>query len=193
MDAMGGLLRVRGCIPCASRDDRAAAPSIRLIGRCGLRPSCTYCPPIELLPVFWFSLKDRLWHMQCTVSGQEEMVMRVFYRLVMYTRLSRCAALSTSAAHASMAGEHITALGGHPSLKIGKLIESHKHDIIQILQESLDHEHATLREYYNLLELVLNKSVWLEEYAREQIQLEEQHIAEVEKMMRKPGELHPAG
>jgi bacterioferritin len=66
-------------------------------------------------------------------------------------------------------------------------------NIIQILQESLDHEHATLHEYYNLLELVVDKSVWLEEYAREQIQLEEQHIAEVEKMMRKPGELHPAG
>jgi bacterioferritin len=95
--------------------------------------------------------------------------------------------------HASVAGEHVTSLGGHPSLKIGKLVESHKHDIIQILQESLDHERATLREYYNLLELVMDKSVWLEEYAREQIQLEEQHIAEVEKMMRKPGELHPAG
>jgi len=95
--------------------------------------------------------------------------------------------------HASMAGEHVTALGGHPSLKIGKLVESHKHDIVQILQESLDHEHATLREYYNLLELVIDKSVWLEEYAREQIQLEEQHIAEVEKMIRKPGELRPAG
>jgi bacterioferritin len=95
--------------------------------------------------------------------------------------------------HASLAGEHVTALGGHPSLKIGKLVESHKHDIIQILQESLDHERATLREYYNLLELVMHKSVWLEEYAREQIQLEEQHIAEVEKMMRKPGELRPAG
>ena len=96
--------------------------------------------------------------------------------------------------HASMAGEHITTLGGHPSLKIGKLVESHhKHDIVQILQESLDHEHTTLREYYNLLELVIDKSVWLEEYAREQIQLEEQHIAEVEKMIRKPGELRPAG
>ena len=35
--------------------------------------------------------------------------------------------------------------------------------------------------------------VWFEEYARGQIQLEEQHIAEVEKMMRKPGELRPAG
>jgi bacterioferritin len=64
---------------------------------------------------------------------------------------------------------------------------------MQILQESLDHERATLREYYNLLDLVVDKSVWLEEYAREQIQLEEQHISEVEKMMRKPGELRPAG
>ena len=95
--------------------------------------------------------------------------------------------------HAAMAGEHVTSLGGHPSLNIGKLVESHKHDITQILGEALDHERATLREYYNLLALVVDKSVWLEEYAREQITLEEQHIAEVDKMMRKPGELHPTG
>jgi bacterioferritin len=92
--------------------------------------------------------------------------------------------------HAAMAGEHVTALGGHPSLNIGKLVESHKHDITQILGEALEHERATLREYYNLLALVVDKSVWLEEYAREQIVLEEGHIAEVDKMMRKPGELH---
>jgi bacterioferritin len=95
--------------------------------------------------------------------------------------------------HAAMAGEHVTSLGGHPSLKIGKLVESHKHDISQILHEALEHERVTLQEYYNLLALVAAKSVWLEEYARDQIQLEEQHIAEVEKMMRKPGELHRAG
>jgi bacterioferritin len=95
--------------------------------------------------------------------------------------------------HAAMAGEHVTSLGGHPSLRIGKLVETHKHDIVQILHEALEHERATLEEYYNLLALVEDKSVWLEEYAREQIQLEEQHIAEVEKMMRKPGELHRAG
>ena len=47
--------------------------------------------------------------------------------------------------------------------------------------------------YYNLLALVVDRSVWLEEYAREQITLEEQHIAEVDKMMRKPGELQPSG
>jgi Recombinase len=90
-------------------------------------------------------------------------------------------------------GSNITSLGGHPSLKIGKLVETHKHDISQILQEALEHERATLRTYYTLLDQVRDKSVWLEEYAREQIQLEEQHIAEVEKMMRKPGELRPAG
>src|SRR5215470_13914581 len=72
---------------------------------------------------------------------------------------------------ASMAGEHVTSLGGHPSLKIGKLIESHKHDVGQILHEALDHERATLRTYYELLDLVRDKSVWLEEYAREQIKL----------------------
>jgi len=94
--------------------------------------------------------------------------------------------------HASIAGEHVTSLGGHPSLKIGQLIESHKHEIGQILHEALEHERATLRTYYELLDLVRDKSVWLEEYAREQIKLEEQHIAEVEKMMRKPGELRPA-
>jgi bacterioferritin len=95
--------------------------------------------------------------------------------------------------HASMAGEHVTSLGGHPSLKIGQLVETHKHDIGQILREALEHERATLRTYYTLLDQVRDRSVWLEEYAREQIQLEEQHIAEVEKMMRKPGELTPAG
>ena len=95
--------------------------------------------------------------------------------------------------HASIAGEHVTSLGGHPSLKIGKLVESHKHDINQILTEALEHEQATLDEYYALLKQVEGKSVWLEEYAREQIQLEEQHIAEVEKMLRKPGDLNPAG
>ena len=39
----------------------------------------------------------------------------------------------------------------------------------------------------------MHKSLWFEEYAPGQIQLEEQHIAEVEKKMRKPGELRAAG
>lgn len=94
--------------------------------------------------------------------------------------------------HAAMAGEHVTTLGGHPSLKIGKMTETHQHDIHQILREALDHERATLDQYYSLLRRVEGKSVWLEEYARDQIRLEEGHIAEVEKMLRRPGELKPA-
>ena len=92
----------------------------------------------------------------------------------------------------SIAGEYVTCVGGLRTLQIGQLIESHKHEIGQILHEALEHERATLDTYYELLDLVRDKSVWLEEYARGQIKLEEQHIAEVEKMMRKPGELIPA-
>ena len=94
--------------------------------------------------------------------------------------------------HAAMAGEHVTTLGGHPSLRIGALTETHKHDVQQILSEALEHERVTLDQYYSLLGKVEGRCVWLEEYARDQIRLEEGHIAEVEKMMRRPGELTPA-
>ena len=39
--------------------------------------------------------------------------------------------------HANRAGEMVTMLGGHPSLKIGALLETEKHDIGDILRESL--------------------------------------------------------
>jgi len=90
--------------------------------------------------------------------------------------------------HASEAGELITHLGGHPSLGIGPLLETHRHDIGDILEESLEHEMLALSEYHNLLELVNGKNVMLEEYARRMISLEEMHLGEVRKMLRKPGE-----
>ena len=42
---------------------------------------------------------------------------------------------SESLDHANQAGEVITNLGGHPSLGIGPLLESHNHDIGNILRE----------------------------------------------------------
>ena len=93
--------------------------------------------------------------------------------------------------HALKAGEFVTMLGGHPSLKIGPLLETHKHDIGDILRESLDQERSTLAAYYELLALAEGKAVALEEYAREMILLEEMHLDEVNKMLRKPGEIHP--
>ena len=96
-----------------------------------------------------------------------------------------------SLAHAKKAGEFVTMLGGHPSLKIGTLLETHKHDIGDILRESLEQESTTLAAYYDLLKLAEGKSVTLEEYAREMILLEEMHLDEVNKMLRKPGEIEP--
>lgn len=91
-----------------------------------------------------------------------------------------------SLTHATLAGEHITTLEGHPSLKISNLLETHKHSINDILQESLDHERAQLENYKSLLKLAEGHSVFLEEYARLLITDEETHISEVEKMIRKP-------
>lgn len=92
--------------------------------------------------------------------------------------------------HAHKAGEFVTMMGGHPSLKIGSLLETEKHDIGDILRESLEHEKAAVTAYYDLLKISEGKSVTLEEYAREMIYSEELHMDEVNKMLRKPGEIH---
>jgi bacterioferritin len=91
--------------------------------------------------------------------------------------------------HAGKAGELITHLGGHPSLSIGPLLETHNHDIGDILRESLEHEGMALQAYRDLLAAVEGTSVMLEEYAREMIYAEELHQGEVNKMLRKPGEV----
>jgi bacterioferritin len=94
--------------------------------------------------------------------------------------------------HALQAGEHITGMGGHPSLRIGKLLETHRHDIDQILREAMEHEQEGVDTYRKLLELVRDKDVMLEEYARKMVHDEEVHISEIEKMLRRPGKLEPA-
>lgn len=94
-----------------------------------------------------------------------------------------------SLAHARQAGEMITHLGEHPSLAIGPLLETHKHDIGDILRESLEHERAALAKYKELLTLVEGHSVLLEEYSRQMIASEEMHQGEVDKMLRRPGDV----
>lgn len=96
---------------------------------------------------------------------------------------------TTCLGHANEAGELVTHFGEHPSLKLGALLETHKHGINDILLESLEAEKVGLALYRNLFELVKDKSVLLEDYARRLIAEEEQHIGEVNKMLRKPGEI----
>jgi bacterioferritin len=98
-----------------------------------------------------------------------------------------------SMAHAQQAGEVITALGEHPSLSIGQLLETHKHDVGDILREAMENERAGLQLYKQLLELVEGKSLWLEEYARQMIYQEEMHAFEVDKMLRRPGDVKAFG
>jgi len=93
-----------------------------------------------------------------------------------------------SLVHAHKAGELVTLLGGHPSLKIGQLLETAKHDIGDILRESLEHERVALAAYYDLLKIAEDNSVLLEEYVRDMIVEEEMHLDEVNKMLRRPGE-----
>lgn len=110
-----------------------------------------------------------------------------------YNRLPIIAWLKENAdeslTHAHKAGNLVTLLGGHPSLKIGPLLETEKHDIGDILRESLEHENAAVAAYRELLQLSEGNSVLLEEYARDMIVAEELHLDEVNKMLRKPGEL----
>ena len=91
---------------------------------------------------------------------------------------------SESLMHATLAGEHITGLGGHPPLNIHDIKETFKHDIDEILKETLAHEQEAISVHYELLELVEDKSVYLEEYARSMIGQEELHVLEVEKMLK---------
>ncbi|MGR9071659.1 MAG: ferritin-like domain-containing protein [Gammaproteobacteria bacterium] len=92
-----------------------------------------------------------------------------------------------SMTHATEAGELVTHLGGHPSLGIGPLLETKRHDIGDILRESLEHETLALSMYKQLLALVDGRDVMLEEYARRLIAQEELHAGEMRKMLQKPG------
>ena len=91
--------------------------------------------------------------------------------------------------HAQQVGEWITTLGAYPSLAIGALLDSHQHDIAAMLRESLETEGRALDLYRELLALVDDRFVALEEFVRQMIYVEELHAAEVDKMLRQPGDL----
>lgn len=98
----------------------------------------------------------------------------------------------TAMHHAEEAGELVTQLGEHPSLAIGPLLETHKHEIGDILREAMEHERRSLGLYEELLQHVQGESTMLEEYARVKICEEERHLGDVDKMLRKPGDIASA-
>jgi bacterioferritin len=90
--------------------------------------------------------------------------------------------------HAALVGEEVTTLGAKVSLGIGALVGTHHETVDEMMQEMLLHERHGLDLYYRLLELVENRSVSLEELAREMIRNEALHISEIEKMARRRGD-----
>ena len=91
---------------------------------------------------------------------------------------------SESLQHAQQAGELLTGLGGHPSQKIPNIEETNKHSIKDLLNESLVHESKAIDLYKGLLICAENKSLYIEEYAREMAKQEEMHSIEIKKMLR---------
>ncbi len=91
-----------------------------------------------------------------------------------------------STAHAVAAGEKITSLGGHPPLILEKIKETNKHNIDQILKESLSFEEEALGYYKQLAVLAAEAGdMATEEFARSMVMDESAHIDEVKKMLRK--------
>ena len=88
-----------------------------------------------------------------------------------------------SLAHAEAIGEKITSLGGHPSLKVGSLLETHKHVVAEILQESLKHEREQIALLNEALVLV-EGTIYLEEFIRTMIMDETEHVNEIMKMLK---------
>jgi len=91
---------------------------------------------------------------------------------------------SESLRRAQQAGELLTGLEGRPSLKIAPIEETVNHAIKDILAESLHHQRQTIKLYKALLEVVKDRSIYLEEYARTTIGQEEMHSLELRKMLR---------
>lgn len=85
--------------------------------------------------------------------------------------------------HAVVVGEKITALGGHATVKVKPVPETNKHNVLEMLKESLEYERETVAQYHELLSVIAG-DVALEEMVRKLINDETQHIEEVEKMIK---------
>ncbi|NJL60595.1 MAG: bacterioferritin [Methylacidiphilales bacterium] len=116
----------------------------------------------------------RYTHYSLMVTGPNRIPIVTFFK----------AQASESLLHAQQAGEILTGLDGHPSLKIAAMEETYNHAVKDILEESLSHEKKALSLYKDLLSVVNNASIYLEEFARTMIGQEEMHNLELKKMLR---------
>ena len=85
--------------------------------------------------------------------------------------------------HANVLGEKITALGGHPSVKIAEHMEPGDQSMEEMLKEELEAEKAAFQVYVEKLPLF--KENLALEYMMQQFIIEEsEHIDSLEKLLR---------
>jgi bacterioferritin len=123
--------------------------------------------------------------LECEISG----VVRYLHYALMITGPNRIPIVkwfrdqaNEAFAHASIIGEKITALGGHPSLKVQGVPETKTHAVLDILKESLEFEKQAIVLYHSVLELCAD-NIALEELIRDMIRQETEHAEEVVKML----------
>ena len=116
----------------------------------------------------------RYTHYALMITGRDRISLGQFFR----------DQANESLLHAQEAGEIVTGLGGHPSLKIQIVEESNKHSTIDLLNESSTHERDAVSLYKVLHDIVKDESIYIEEYARGMIKAEEMHAIEVNKMLK---------
>lgn len=92
-----------------------------------------------------------------------------------------------SMAHAWRIGEKMTAHGLHPEMKVQAIVESGKHNVLDVLAEALEYERNALADYKVLLQLVVRTrpdDVALEDWVRGFVTAETEHLEDAEKMLR---------
>ena len=113
-------------------------------------------------------------HFALMVTGPNRIILDKFFKTQAEESLQ----------HAQQAGELLTGLGGHPSQMIPSIEETNKHNVRDLLKESLLHEEKAILLYKDFLNCSEDKSLYIEEYSRNMIKTEEMHSIEIKKMLR---------
>ncbi len=89
--------------------------------------------------------------------------------------------------HATLVGEKITSLGGHPPILSSQVKEGPNHSVTQLLEESLHFEEEAIQLYKTLVKVAEKyEDIALEEMARTLVKEEVEHANEIQKMLIKP-------
>jgi bacterioferritin len=88
--------------------------------------------------------------------------------------------------HATLVGEKIVSLGGHPHVDIKARWEPEGHSVREMLESNLAAEREAVRGYLDLLALVPPDEIALEEMARSMVREEQEHVDELQKYLRAP-------